>query len=195
MLTAEDGAPLQCCVTVEQLGSFGQAARRKVLRKASVILGRNEFQELVLRVQDGKAAHSFLLKDFTLFTKFAGDGKCTVKLLPENTQLLMSNCPPDTLRLFLNTLSIKHQAGRSHRPVSSREKLRAGLPRSFQTVSPLQQKDIRRVNELRSRAEPSTKLPAAGSGQQVKRSRGECNFSPVSPTPRNGGLLAEYLRK
>lgn len=174
MLAAEDGAQLQCCVAVEQLDGSGQAARRQIIRKASVILGRNEFQELVLRVQDRTVAHSFPLKDFRLFSKFAGDGKCTVRLLPDSTQLLISNCPPDRVRLFLKTLSIKHQAGLSGKPLSHRDKLRAALPRSFETISPLQQKDIQKVNELRGRAEP------AGPGPH-KRPRSDCSSSPVSP--------------
>uniref|UniRef100_A0A671XWH3 ATP-dependent DNA helicase PIF1 n=1 Tax=Sparus aurata TaxID=8175 RepID=A0A671XWH3_SPAAU len=145
---------LQCCVTVEQLNSSGQATRRQVIRKASVILGRNEFQEIILRVHDGRVPQSYCLKEFRLFTKFAREGKCTVKLLPENIQVLMSNCPPDRLSLFLKTLSIKHQAWQSSKPLSHREKLKAGLPRSFEAISPLQQKDIQKVNELRSKQAP-----------------------------------------
>uniref|UniRef100_A0AAX7UW30 ATP-dependent DNA helicase PIF1 n=1 Tax=Astatotilapia calliptera TaxID=8154 RepID=A0AAX7UW30_ASTCA len=138
MLSGEDGAQLQCTVTVEQLNSSGQATRRKVIRKASVILGRNEYQEIILRVHDGKVPQSYHLKEFKLFTKFARDGKCTVKLVPENIQVLMSNCPTDQLSLFLKTLSIKHQAWQGSKPLSNREKLKAGLPRSFEAISPLQ---------------------------------------------------------
>uniref|UniRef100_A0A8C7XP52 ATP-dependent DNA helicase PIF1 n=1 Tax=Oryzias sinensis TaxID=183150 RepID=A0A8C7XP52_9TELE len=139
MLSGDDGVDLQCCVTVEQLNSSGQATRRKLIRKAAVILGRNEFQEILLRVHDGKLAQSYRLKEFQLFTKFVRDGKCTVKLLQENTQVLLSNCPPDRLSLFLKTLSIKHQAWRSCKPLSEREKLKAALPRSFEAISPLQE--------------------------------------------------------
>lgn len=186
MSAGEDGAQLQCCVTVEQLNSCGQATRRQVIRKATVILGRNEFQEMVLRLHDGKVPQSYRLKDFQLFTKFVRDGKCTVKLLPENTQLLVSNCPPDQLSLFLRTLSIKHQAGQSCKLLSDREKLKAGLPRSFEAISPLQQKDIQKVNEMRSKVAPkgladrTNRSTVAGTGQQVKRSRSDTNFSPVS---------------
>ncbi|KAF3858489.1 hypothetical protein F7725_011690 [Dissostichus mawsoni] len=45
MLSGEDGAQLQCCLTVEQLNSSGETNRRQVFRKASILLGRNEFQE------------------------------------------------------------------------------------------------------------------------------------------------------
>lgn len=186
MFAGEEGAQLQCCVTVEQLNASGQATRRQVIRKASVILGRNEFQEIILRVHDGKVPQSYRMKEFKLFTKFVRDGKCTVKLLPENIQVLVSNCPPDQLNLFLKTLSIKHQAWQSSKPLTDREKLKAGLPRSFEAISPLQQKDIQKVNELRSKVAPkgltdrTNKTTVAGTGQQVKRSRSDTNFSPVS---------------
>uniref|UniRef100_A0A7N6BYM8 ATP-dependent DNA helicase PIF1 n=1 Tax=Anabas testudineus TaxID=64144 RepID=A0A7N6BYM8_ANATE len=190
MMPGEDGAQLQCCVTVEQLNTSGQATRRKVIRKASVVLGRNEFQEIILRIHDGKVPQSYLLKEFKLFTKFSRDGKCTVKLLPENIQVLISNCPPDQLSLFLKTLSIKHQAWQSSKPLSDREKLKAGLPRSFEAISPLQQKDIQKVNELRSKVAPkglsdrTNKMTVAGTGQQVKRQRSDCNFSPANPSKK-----------
>ncbi|XP_022056365.2 ATP-dependent DNA helicase PIF1 [Acanthochromis polyacanthus] len=201
MFAGEDGAQLQCCVTVEQLNSSGQAIRRQVIRKAYIILGRNEFQEILLRVHDGKIPKNYHLKEFKLFTKFARDGKCTIKLLPENIQLLLSNCPPDQLHLFLKTLSIKHQAWQSSKPLTDREKLRAGLPRSFEAISPLQQKDIQKVNELRSKVPPkgltdlTNKATVTGTGQQVKRSRTDCNFSPVKANPSKKPILSLPSRK
>ncbi|XP_062285275.1 ATP-dependent DNA helicase PIF1 [Scomber scombrus] len=201
MLPGEDGAQLQCCVTVEHLNTSGQATRRKVIRKASVTLGRNEFQEIILRVHDGKVPQSYNLKDIKLFTKFVRDGKCTVKLIPENIQVLISNCPPDRLNLFLKTLSIKHQAWQGGKPMTDREKLKAGLPRSFEAISPLQQKDIQKVNELRSKEPPkglterTNKMKASGAGQQVKRSRGDCNFSPVKSNPSKKPILSLPSRK
>ncbi|KAF3699156.1 ATP-dependent DNA helicase PIF1 [Channa argus] len=201
MFAGEDGAQLQCCVTVEKLNSSGQATRRQVIRKASVVLGRNEFQEIILRVHDGKVPQSYHLKEMKLFTRFARDGKCTIKLLPENIQVLVSNCPPDQLSLFLKTLSIKHQAWKSSKPLSDREKLKAGLPRSFEAISPLQQKDIQKANELRNKVAPkglsdrTNKMTVAGTGQQVKRSRNDCNFSPVKANPSKKPILSLPSRK
>uniref|UniRef100_A0A3Q3EJM5 ATP-dependent DNA helicase PIF1 n=1 Tax=Labrus bergylta TaxID=56723 RepID=A0A3Q3EJM5_9LABR len=162
-------------------------------------LGRNEFQEIILRVHDGKVPQSYRLREFKLFTKFVREGKCTIKLLPENIQVLMSNCPPDKLNLFLKTLSIKHQAWMASKPLSDREKLKAGLPRSFEAISPLQQKDIQKVNELRSKAAPkgltdcTNKTTVGRTGQQVKRSRCDTNFSPSNPSKKP--ILALPTRK
>ncbi|KAM9323072.1 ATP-dependent DNA helicase PIF1 [Pholidichthys leucotaenia] len=197
----DDGAQLQCCVTVEQLNSSGQATRRQVIRKASLTLGRNEFQEIILRVHDGKVPQNYHLRDFRLFTKFAKEGKSTVKLLPENIQVLISNCPPNKLSMFLKTLSIKHQVWQSSKPLSSREKLKVGLPRSFEAISPLQLKDIQKVSELRSKAantgvtDRTNRTTAAGSGQQVKRTRNESNFSPVKANPSKKPILSLPMRK
>ncbi|XP_056148979.1 ATP-dependent DNA helicase PIF1 [Lampris incognitus] len=187
MLHGEDGGQLQCSVAVEHLNAAGQAIKRLVIRKASVLLGRNEFQELILQVHDGKVPQNYTLKEFKLFTKFAKDGKCTVKLLPDNIQVLISNSPPDQLNIFLKTLSIKHQVWQTSKPMSDREKLKACLPRSFETISPLQQKDVQKANELRIKL-PSKGLTdqtnkMAGTGQQVKRSRTDCEFSPVRANP------------
>uniref|UniRef100_A0A671KZQ7 ATP-dependent DNA helicase PIF1 n=1 Tax=Sinocyclocheilus anshuiensis TaxID=1608454 RepID=A0A671KZQ7_9TELE len=160
----EDQEGRDCTVAVERLNPAGQAIKRQLIRKATVTLGRNEFQEIVLRVHDGKAPQNFMLRDFQLFTRFAKDGKCTVKFIPENTQVLLSDCPPDRLKMFLKTLSIKHQASQGIKPMSDRDKLRAGLPRAFETLSPLQLKDVQKANELRmlhSNKKPVLVLPVA----------------------------------
>ncbi|XP_051554743.1 ATP-dependent DNA helicase PIF1-like [Myxocyprinus asiaticus] len=158
MLTNIEPAELQCTVAVERLNPAGQAIKRQHMRKATVTLGRNEFLEILLRVHDGKAPQSFMLRDFQLFTRFAKDGKCTVKFTQENTQVLISDCPPDRLKMFLKTLSIKHQASQSSKPMSDRAKLRAGLARSFETISPLQLKDVQKANELRSKVNAPVQL-------------------------------------
>ncbi|KAJ0012152.1 hypothetical protein NQD34_013127 [Periophthalmus magnuspinnatus] len=196
MMSSQDGVQVQCSMTVEQLDSSGQTTRRQVMRKASIILGRNEFEELILRLHDGKVPQSYSVKEFKLFTKFAREGKCTIRLLPSNTQILLSNCPPDQLSAFLKTLSIKHRTGQGTKQISHREKLKAGLPRSFEAISPLQQKDIQKVNELRAKTNPSaglsdrTNRTSTTTGKQVKRTRADCNFSPVKANPSKRPILS-----
>lgn len=191
MLSEEDGAELQCTVAVERLNASGQALKRQLLRRAHVTLGRNEFQEIVLRVHDGKVQQTFKLREIQLFTRFARDGKSTIRVVPENTQVLISDCPPDRLRVFLKTLSIKHQAWQGKTPIGDRAKLLSGLPRSFETISPLQQKDIQQANELRGKvnAPPPPRGPAErhgnrSTGRQVKRDSPDyTECSPVSVPP------------
>lgn len=140
----------QCCVTIQRLNSTGLAATSQSLRRASVTLERNEFQEIVLRVHDGRTPRNFILHDIQLFTRFSKDGKCTVKVLPDNVQILISDCPPDQLHIFIKTLRIKHLAWKSNKPLSDRGKFLAGLPKNFVSISPLQQKDIERANNVRA---------------------------------------------
>ncbi|KAL0966680.1 hypothetical protein UPYG_G00298340 [Umbra pygmaea] len=201
MLQGEEGFQVQCSVVVERINSSGQATKREVIRKATVLLGRNEFQEIMLRVHDGKIYQSHILKEFQLFSRFAKDGKCTVKLLPENIQVLISDCPPHLLNIFLKTLSIKHQAWKASKPITDREKLKACLPRSFETISPLQQKDLLKANELRSKMNApvsckglavrnGNKTTTGLQGQQVKRPRNDCDSSPVKAHPNKKPVLS-----
>ncbi|KAG9332244.1 hypothetical protein JZ751_015535, partial [Albula glossodonta] len=126
----EDPAELRCCLTVEHLNASGQATKRQVIRQAAVILGRNGFQEIVLRVHDG------------------------------------------------------------------------GLPRSFETISPLQQRDLQKANELQSKV--NAPLPAKGlasrngnttAGQQVKRPRPDsaCSPKPALSLPVGRKLSKEQV--
>ncbi|XP_030219661.1 ATP-dependent DNA helicase PIF1 [Gadus morhua] len=190
------GDQLQCSAAVERLNAAGQAIKRQVIRKATVLLGRNEFQEIIIRIEDGKVPQSYVLKEFKLFTKFVKEGKCTVQLLPENIQLLISNCPPDQLNVFLKTLSIKHQAWQTLKPLTYRDKLKAALPRSFETISPLQQRDVQKANELRSKAtskglaDRTNNTMRTVPGQQVKRPRSDCDFSPSKANPSKRPVLS-----
>lgn len=193
MLHAEDGARLECSVAVERVSgaSAGHVVQRRVLRRATVTLGRDEFRELVLRVQDvrGGPHENFALRsDFRLFTRFVKDGKCTVNFPQSNTQILISDCPPDRLKIFLKTLTIKHEASRGSNPLSERARMRAGVPRSFEIISPVQQKDIQKANELRSKVNAPVQVKALteravnriDGRQQVKRPRTDGDANLVS---------------
>ncbi|XP_041133433.1 ATP-dependent DNA helicase PIF1-like [Polyodon spathula] len=181
MLPGTEAAEIQCCATVEQLNSAGQTTKRQAIRRALVTLGRNELREMILRVHDGKVHQSFLLREFQLFTRFARDGKSTIKLVPDNIQVLISDCPPDRLNIFLKTLSIKHQAFKQEgKPLGDRARMLAGLPRSFETISPLQLKDVQKANELRGKVNADSPTKHKGMKEragnragslQVKRQR------------------------
>nr|XP_014339442.1 PREDICTED: ATP-dependent DNA helicase PIF1 [Latimeria chalumnae] len=162
---------VQCSVTIECLNLAGQAIKRRAIRSARLVLGRNEFRELVLLVDDGKLPQRFALREIQLFTRFVRDGKSTIKLLPENVQVLLSNCPMDKLKVFIRTLAIKYEAGKKDaKPVSDRMRLTAGLPRSFETVSPLQARDVELANEQRAKVNVAT--PVTGRGLQDRGPNG-----------------------
>lgn len=198
MLNADDGSRLECSVAVERVGgaSSGHAVQRRSIRRALIVLGRDEFRELQLRVQDtrGGPPESFPMRQFCLHTRFIKDGKCTVSLAPVSVQLLISDCPPDRLKTFLKTLSIKHEASKDTNPLSERARMRAALPRVFETISPVQVKDVQKANELRSKVNAPLQIRkglSERSGnrgedrrQPVKRARTDADSSPVCSSLR-----------
>ncbi|XP_025952552.2 ATP-dependent DNA helicase PIF1 [Dromaius novaehollandiae] len=149
-----EGAELRCTVAVEEPLPGAQGPRRRVLRDALVVLGRNELREPVLRVIGGGAAAaplSFALGGGAarLFTRFAGEGRAAVRLGPGGAQLLLSNCPPAALRPFLRLLRLKLAAGPRGAPRGPR--LLARPPPAFAAISPLQQRDLPGGGEARGR--------------------------------------------
>ncbi|XP_058034121.1 ATP-dependent DNA helicase PIF1 [Ahaetulla prasina] len=145
---------IRCTVAVEHLGAAA-APNRLLLRDAWVNLGRNEFRELVLQVTNGSGPgrlQNFPLRrnEMRLFTRFVKDGKSSIRLGPLGSnyvQLLLSNCPPDRLRRFVQTLRIKFEATRhGGRPVPERTRLLSSLPRTFDTVSPVQARDLQQAS-------------------------------------------------
>ncbi|KAL7985181.1 hypothetical protein Chor_003751 [Crotalus horridus] len=157
MQPAEDSeldGRIRCTVAVEHLGAAA-APNRLLLRDAWVTLGRNEFRELVLQVTNTSGPgrlQNFPLRqnEMRLFTRFVKDGKSSIRLGPLGSnyvQLLLSNCPPDRLRRFVQTLRIKFEATQHRmRPVAERTRLLSSLPRTFDTVSPVQVRDLQQTN-------------------------------------------------
>ncbi|XP_072724448.1 ATP-dependent DNA helicase PIF1 [Ciconia boyciana] len=143
-------AELRCTVAVEQPLPGGQAPRRRVMRGALVLLGRNELRQPVLRVVGGgssgaAAALSFALAGdaVRLFTRFAGDGRAAVRVAPGGAHILLSDCPPDALRRFLRLLRLKVAAGPRGAPRGPR--LLDRPPPAFAVISPLQERDLLRA--------------------------------------------------
>lgn len=144
-----EDAELRCTVAVEQPLPGGQGLRRRVMRGALVLLGRNELRQPVLRVVGGSgaaaAALSFALigDAVRLFTRFAGHGRAAVRVGPGGAQVLLSDCPPDALRRFLRLLRLKVAAAPRVAPRGPR--LLDRPPPSFSVISPLQERDLLRA--------------------------------------------------
>uniref|UniRef100_A0A8C3TNQ6 ATP-dependent DNA helicase PIF1 n=1 Tax=Catharus ustulatus TaxID=91951 RepID=A0A8C3TNQ6_CATUS len=151
-------AELRCTAAVEQPLPGGLAPRRRVMRDATVLLGRNELRQPVLRVAGGSGAAaavlSFVLAGDTvrLFTRFAGEGRAAVRVGPDGAQVLLSDCPPDALRRFLRLLRLKVVAGPRDAP--RRPRLLERPPPSFTVISPVQERDSRGEGRPRAAALP-----------------------------------------
>uniref|UniRef100_A0A8C8B7S8 ATP-dependent DNA helicase PIF1 n=1 Tax=Otus sunia TaxID=257818 RepID=A0A8C8B7S8_9STRI len=157
-------AGLRCTVAVEQPLPGAQAPRRRVMRGALVLLGRNELRRPVLRVVGGGGAPalSFALAGdaVRLFTRFAGEGRAAVRVGPGGAQVLLSDCPPDALRRFLRLLRLKVAAGPRGAPRSPR--LLDRPPPAFAVISPLQERDLLRApGRLRGGERPAEVSPGA----------------------------------
>lgn len=150
-----EGVELRCTVAVEQPLPGGQALRRRVMRGALVLLGRNELRQPVLRVVGGSGGAAAVLSfplsgdSVRLFTRFAGEGRAAVRVGPDGAQVLLSDCPRDALRLFLRLLRLKVLAGTRGAPRVPR--LLDRPPPAFAVISPLQERDLLRApGRLRS---------------------------------------------
>ncbi|TRZ23787.1 hypothetical protein HGM15179_003354 [Zosterops borbonicus] len=116
------------------------------MRDATVLLGRNELRQPVLRVAGGSGAAaavmSFVLAGdaVRLFTRFAGEGRAAVRVSPDGAQVLLSDCPPDALLRFLRLLRLKVAAGPREAP--RRPRLLERPPPSFSAISPVQERDL-----------------------------------------------------
>ncbi|XP_038000330.1 ATP-dependent DNA helicase PIF1 isoform X2 [Motacilla alba alba] len=141
-----EAAELRCTAAVEQPLPGGLAPRRRVMRNATVLLGRDELRQPVLRVAGGSGAAaavlSFVLAGdaVRLFTRFAGEGRAAVRVGPDGAQVLLSDCPPDALRRFLRLLRLKVAAGSRDAP--RRPRLLERPPPSFSVISPVQERDL-----------------------------------------------------
>ncbi|KAM6396341.1 ATP-dependent DNA helicase PIF1 [Pluvialis apricaria] len=166
-----EDAELRCTVAVEQPLPGGQAPRRRVMRGALVLLGRNELRQPVLRVVGGGSGGaaavvlSFALTGdaVRLFTRFAGDGRAAVRVGPGGAQVLLSDCPLDALRRFLRLLRLKVAAG--PRGALRGPRLLDRPPPAFTVISPLQERDLLRgpgrPRGGETRGEPPAEVPRA----------------------------------
>ncbi|KAJ7410106.1 ATP-dependent DNA helicase PIF1 [Willisornis vidua] len=118
------------------------------MRDATVLLGRNELRQPVLRVVGGSgtaaAVLSFALTGdaVRLFTRFAGEGRAAVRVGPGGAQVLLSDCPPDALRRFLRLLRLKVVVG--SRGPARPPRLLDRPPPAFAVISPVQERDLLR---------------------------------------------------
>ena len=144
-------AELKCSLVIEHLNPSGQISKKANHRNVTVVLGRNEFKDIILKIQLGPRDMKFMLRDIAIFKKFVKDGKATIKITNHNIQLMLSNCPPDQLIVFLKTMSSKLECLKLKGFVSERQKLKSDLPRSFEDISPLCIKDLQTVHNSRAK--------------------------------------------
>jgi ATP-dependent DNA helicase PIF1 len=143
---------LTCSVFIEDLTKTGDVYKRTQYKNLSLTLGRNEFNDVTLKVDYGKKDMKYALRDIKLFKKFVKEGKATIRIPDRNVQFMLSNCPPDKLMMFLRTMHTKLEIRKQKGFISDRKKLLSDLPRTFDEISPLTVKDVNTVHEARAKA-------------------------------------------
>ena len=137
-------------LTVERISSNGSVLKSTVHKTVILTLMRNEFRDIMLHVHgSGKHVFKFDMRDFVLHKKFAKDGKATIKLPKQNLNLMLSNCPPDQLIVFLKTLSTKMACQEIKGFVPGRQRLLSDKPKTITEISPLNMKELETVHNMR----------------------------------------------
>ncbi|XP_014774888.1 ATP-dependent DNA helicase PIF1 [Octopus bimaculoides] len=134
---------LICWVSVQEISALGNVVKSVQYKNTTLSLGRDEYNEVILKLFAGKRDVTYMLRNIQVHKKFFKDGKATIKILDQSLQLMLSNCPPDKLVLFLKTMMTKLECKKKSGFISNREKIKTGLKRSFQEISPLTLKDLK----------------------------------------------------
>lgn len=143
-----DASELQCTVNVEKLNGKGVVLRRNVYKSCTTILGRDQFGDILLRIMaKEQSVQNFLLKDINVHGRFVKEGKATIKLVTQNILVMLSNCPPHKLSAFLACLKVKLALKMNEGFTGDKKRLRSDLPRSFEHISPLVEKDVIKAKE------------------------------------------------
>ena len=128
------GVHLECGVIVQELSPADNHVRRTFkYDKARVSLVRSERFEYFIRVKsvNGKSKSlGYKLLKPKFFTKFLREGKSTIALGGSFANIMLSDCPPDILLLFLR--NVKSRLGQSKNKVpQSKDRFKRTTPLSL----------------------------------------------------------------
>ncbi|GFT70693.1 ATP-dependent DNA helicase PIF1 [Nephila pilipes] len=146
MAGSEEDVSLVCSLKICYLNSLGNVSRQVANPKSFLQLGRNEFRDIVLKVECGKVQTNFKICEMTLHSRFVKEGKSTISLKQPPLQMFISNCPVGKLSMFLKVLMAKVQKSKDTKTISVKDRLQALKPSSFQEISPLSSIDINILN-------------------------------------------------
>uniref|UniRef100_A0A2H8TMV8 ATP-dependent DNA helicase PIF1 n=1 Tax=Melanaphis sacchari TaxID=742174 RepID=A0A2H8TMV8_9HEMI len=147
---------LQCSCSVEWSNAQGVVLKRFKSLTAKLALTRNNFRDIFIDVSADKGVvHRLALKDIAVHKRFASDGKATIHFKTDKVMMMISNAPVAQLAEFLKTLFIKVTGRKESPQVKIRERLLAVKSSSTEEISPINVKDIGRVDHKLN--EPSMK--------------------------------------
>ncbi|KAF8561010.1 hypothetical protein P879_11429 [Paragonimus westermani] len=111
---------IRCDIVIEEFATDKCTIRRRIVLKDSQLAAvRDDIRQILLRVTPLGSSRSskmviksfgYPVIDLDLHKRFIGQGKASISLPVHFVRLMLSNCPPDKLRLFLATLRLKVKA-------------------------------------------------------------------------------------
>ena len=133
---------LACSCLVEHLGSSGEVERKQSVKSALLDLGRNEVGDVVLRMiyPPEQVLGPFTVREHSVHKRFLKEGKASIRLITQNVNFLLSNCPPNQLSEFFRCLSVK-LAARGKLQGASRRMI-GDVSLQFEEISPLSRDDF-----------------------------------------------------
>lgn len=135
------GAGLKCSCAIQYMGEEGQVLRTQMCKSAVLDLGRNEVEDIVLKVTHTDGVRGpYTIREHTIHKRFMKDGKATIVLKPQKLQFLISNCPPVHLRGFLQSFAIKCAA--RGKVQGSHRRMLGDISCKFNEISPLSAGDV-----------------------------------------------------
>ena len=161
---------LVCTVCTEELALSGEVRKKTISKNVQLLIGRNEFRDVVLRIELSKTSLVYRVQDLTIFKKFAREGKATIKLAKQRIQFLLSNCPPDKLIMFLKLFTTKVECQNITGVVSERKRLFSNVSKEFTDISPLNMKELQTLHNARAeKSENSAGFTPKGKALKRKR--------------------------
>ena len=178
-----DVTQLMCTVCVERIGVNGEAENQKIYKQSCLSLGRNELQDVVLKLShNGGTLGPFTVKEHSIHKRFLKDGKAGIRLLTQKLHLLISNCPPGLLSTFLKSLAVKIAA--RGKKQGAKQRMFGDVSLQFEEISPLTERDFEMARQNhgdshisggRKPLHPVTpKSSRAAIGSSLKRKLDEC---------------------
>ena len=140
---------LMCTVCVERIGVNGEAENQKIYKQSCLSLGRNELQDVVLKLShNGGTLGPFTVKEHSIHKRFLKDGKAGIRLLTQRLHLLISNCPPGPLSTFLKSLAVKIAA--RGKKQGAKQRMFGDVSLQFEEISPLTERDFEMARQNHS---------------------------------------------
>lgn len=144
---------LECVIKVEMTDSRGTGLRSTQFPKGQLSLLRSAERDIIIKASDitspsreASVCISNRLHTIKIHSNFANEGRASIVITKKDnsrTQLLLSNCPPSHLKLFLNAVGVKRMAQCGQQDLAANFK--AAKRPHLDKISPLTNNDLKKV--------------------------------------------------